>query len=70
MVQRANLLRLRLLGTTPQAQAEARVVRGQAWDEFCDALKAAGSALVFTGAPQDPFNQACSLPSWMCGHAD
>ena len=49
---------LKLRGLTPEGVAEQRVVSGQAWDEFCDTLKAAGAALKFPGAPQDPFNQA------------
>ncbi len=54
-VQR-SLLKLR--GLTPADVAEQRIVTGQAWDEYCDTLKAAGAALKFPGAPQDPFNQA------------
>ncbi|MXY70937.1 MAG: hypothetical protein F4Y47_20605 [Acidobacteriia bacterium] len=38
--------------------AAQRVVSGQSWNDFCDALKAAGAAMSFPGAPQDPFNQA------------
>jgi hypothetical protein len=34
------------------------VVSGQAWEEYCDTLKAAGAALQFPGTPGDPFNQA------------
>ncbi len=47
-----------LRGRTDDDSAARRVVRGEAWDEFCDTLKAAGAALTFPGAPQDPFNQA------------
>eukprot|EP00316_Scyphosphaera_apsteinii_P023986 CAMPEP_0119322068 /NCGR_PEP_ID=MMETSP1333-20130426/57211_1 /TAXON_ID=418940 /ORGANISM="Scyphosphaera apsteinii, Strain RCC1455" /LENGTH=342 /DNA_ID=CAMNT_0007329203 /DNA_START=81 /DNA_END=1106 /DNA_ORIENTATION=+ len=40
------------------AAASKRVVRGTAWDEFCDTLKASGAALLAPGAPTDAFNQA------------
>ena len=45
-------------GPAPAGLAEQRIVSGQSWDEFCDTLKAAGAALSFPGAPQDPFSQA------------
>ena len=45
------------LGATLSAEEE-RVVSGEAWDEFCDTLKAAGAAMLAPGAPRDPFNQA------------
>ncbi|MCX6247143.1 MAG: DUF1214 domain-containing protein [Bacteroidetes bacterium] len=35
-----------------------RVVSGKAWDDFCDQLKTAGAALMYPGAPDDPFQQA------------
>ena len=47
-----------LRGKTEEDIAARRVVSGEAWNEFCDTLKAAGAALHFPGAPQDPFNQA------------
>ncbi len=34
------------------------IVTGKAWEEFCDNLKTAGTALVFPGAPRDVFQQA------------
>ena len=58
LFRRASLLLLKLRGKTPDDIAERRVVGGQAWNEFCDTLKAAGAALNFPGAPRDPFNQA------------
>jgi hypothetical protein len=56
--RRAQQLWLKLRGRTPADVAEQRIVSGQAWEEFCDTLKAAGAALKFPGTPQDPFNQA------------
>ena len=56
--RRVSLLLLKLRGKTPAEAAAERVVSGKAWDEYCDTLKAAGAALRFPGAPQDPFNQA------------
>lgn len=49
---------LALRGHTPTSYAEARVVSGQSWDEFCDTLKAAGNAILFPGTPKDPLSQA------------
>ncbi len=39
-------------------ESEKRVVDGTVWDEFCDALKAAGKIVQSEKAPKDPFNQA------------
>ena len=58
LLRRISLLVRRLRGHTPEDVADRRVTSGRSWDEFCDALKAAGAALSFPGAPQDPFNQA------------
>lgn len=57
-VRRTTLLWHRLRGKTPDDLAEARIVSGRAWEEFCDTLKAAGASLSFPGAPRDPFSQA------------
>ncbi len=48
---------LRLRGGE-RAVAEARVVSGRSWDEFCDGLKAAGAAVSGFGTPTDPLTQA------------
>ena len=37
---------------------EERIVSGQLWDEYCEALKRAGQLLRRTEAPHDVFNQA------------
>lgn len=54
----AALFMLKLRGKMPADVAEQRIVSGQAWNEFCDTLKAAGGVLLFPGAPRDAFNQA------------
>ena len=58
LFRRMSLLIRWLRGKTEEDIAARRVVSGEAWNEFCDTLKAAGAALHFPGAPQDPFNQA------------
>jgi hypothetical protein len=35
-----------------------RVITGKSWENFCDHLKTAGAALVYSGAPKDAFQQA------------
>jgi len=49
---------LRLSGKTEADVAARRIVSGKAWEEFCDRLKSAGTALVYPGAPQDALQQA------------
>ncbi len=53
-----RLLILKMRGLTEDDVSAQRIVSGKAWEEYCDTLKAAGSALVFPGAPTDSFNQA------------
>ena len=38
--------------------AQERVLSGEAWVEFCDALKEAGKLVNAPKAPQDDFNRA------------
>jgi hypothetical protein len=57
-VRRAQKLWMSLRGQTPEGVSEQRIVSGDAWEEYCDTLKAAGASLKFPGTPQDPFNQA------------
>lgn len=40
------------------SESEERILSGQVWDEFCDALKEAGRLVQSTGAPDDVFNKA------------
>lgn len=56
--RRLRLWWLKLRGKTLDDVAAERIVSGKAWADYCDTLKAAGAALVFPGAPTDPFNQA------------
>ena len=58
LFRRISLFIWKLRGKTPDDVAARRVDSGESWNEFCDSLKAAGAALRFPGAPQDPFNQA------------
>lgn len=44
------------MATTPTV--EERIVSGQLWEEYCDALKHAGQLLKRPEAPRDAFNQA------------
>jgi hypothetical protein len=49
---------LRLRGLTAEEEAERRILSGRTWAEFCDTLKAAGSAIAAAAAPKDALNQA------------
>ncbi len=49
---------LSLRGLSETDVHDQRIVTGKAWEEFCDSLKAAGAAMVYSGAPRDAFNQA------------
>jgi hypothetical protein len=49
---------LRFRGKTEDDIHAQRIVSGKAWEDFCDRLKLAGSALMYSGAPRDAFQQA------------
>jgi hypothetical protein len=49
---------LRLTGRTEADVHAQRITSGKAWEEFCDNLKTAGTALVYPGTPRDAFQQA------------
>jgi hypothetical protein len=49
---------LKLRGISASDIHSRRVMTGQSWEEFCDRLKTAGAALIYTGAPMDSFQQA------------
>jgi hypothetical protein len=53
-----NLLLMRLRGETQDDIHNRRVCSGEAWDEYCDTLKAAGATVLSAGTPKDPFSQA------------
>jgi hypothetical protein len=57
-LRRAHKFWLELRGLTPEGVAEQRIASGEAWEAFCDTLKAAGASLKFPGAPQDAATQA------------
>lgn len=59
--QRIRRWLLGLRGISEDDIHNQRIVSGKAWEEFCENLKAAGAALVYPGAPQDPAQQAAGV---------
>jgi len=49
---------LKLKRKTEEDIHSEHIVSGKAWEDFCDKLKLAGSALMYSGAPRDAFQQA------------
>jgi hypothetical protein len=58
LLRKFNLWKLKLQGKTMQDTHEERVLTGKAWQDYCDTIKAAGTAMLFPGSPKDAFNQA------------
>lgn len=53
-----RLMWLRIKGITEEDIQRKRIVSGKTWENFCDNLKVAGTALLYPGAPRDAFQQA------------
>jgi len=49
---------LKIRGKTEDDIHVKRIVSGKTWEDFCDRLKLAGAALMYSGAPRDAFQQA------------
>jgi hypothetical protein len=58
LFRRFNLWKLKLQGKTTEDVHEERILTGKAWADYCDTIKAAGTAMLFPGTPKDAFNQA------------
>jgi len=46
------------MSTKSESNSVERVMDGRAWEEFCDALKAAGKVVIGEGSPEDAFDRA------------
>ncbi len=57
LYRRFALLLIRLSGRTPEEHYAERIVSGRSWNEFCEALKAAGASVAMGGTPKDPQTQ-------------
>ncbi len=49
---------LNLWGSNESDFHARRILTGKAWNDFCEQVKAAGAALVYSGTPKDAFQQA------------
>jgi hypothetical protein len=56
--RRYRAWRLGQSGKTAADVHTARVLSGQAWEDYCDTIRAAGAALVYGSAAPDPLDQA------------
>lgn len=60
-IGRIQKLKLKLNGVSEDDVYAQNVVTGKVWEEYCDNLKSAGAALLYSGTPKDPQQQAEGL---------
>lgn len=60
-IGKVQKLKLKLRGISEEDVYNRNVLNGKVWEEYCDNLKAAGAALLYSGTPKDPQQQAEGL---------
>jgi hypothetical protein len=58
MAENQSELRTRSAMSTDEAESTERILDGRSWEEFCDALKAAGSVVLADDTPRDAMVRA------------